>query len=351
FQLKAVIVDEKLRVRHSASVQFDTVLPEFRTHNGVIRGTEKHTVTAPTLMWVKALDILLDQLRVEGADFSKLAALSGTGQQHGTVYWNRGARSSLQNLDPAHFLHAQLASCFSIGQSPIWMDASTTQQCRGLEKAVGGAEKLADITGSVAYERFSGAQISKIAQTKPGPYENTEACAPDLATKLGEPVPCNTDLGRIHEYYVERFGFNPECRVVVFTGDNPSSLAGMVLKQGDVAISLGTSDTLFLSLPSKVSLPQGHILVNPVLDNGYMVLLCFKNGSLTRERIRDSCAEGTWETFNRYLDSTPRGNFGIWVSTTMPKRSSPGHHPVTTATTRPTTPCPNSPPLRLKSVP
>uniref|UniRef100_A0A8D8RRU0 Xylulose kinase n=1 Tax=Cacopsylla melanoneura TaxID=428564 RepID=A0A8D8RRU0_9HEMI len=353
-QLKAVIVDEKLRVRHSASVQFDTVLPEFRTHNGVIRGPEKHTVTAPTLMWVKALDILLDQLRVEGADFGKLVALSGTGQQHGTVYWSRGARSSLQNLDPAHFLHAQLASCFSIAQSPVWMDASTTQQCRDLEHAVGGAEKLADITGSVGYERFSGAQISKIAQTKPGPYENTErislvssfacslflgdyapidwsdgsgmnlldintktwcpqlleACAPELATKLGEPVPCNTDLGSVHEYYVERFGFNPECRVVVFTGDNPSSMAGMLLKEGDVAISLGTSDTLFLPSPSKVSLPQGHVLINPVLDDGYMVLLCFKNGSLTRERIRDSCAEGTWETFNRYLDSTPRGNFG-----------------------------------------
>lgn len=51
-----------------------------RTHNGVIRGPEKHVVTAPVLMWVKALDILLDQLRVEGADFGKLAALSGTGQ-------------------------------------------------------------------------------------------------------------------------------------------------------------------------------------------------------------------------------------------------------------------------------
>ncbi|XP_008485060.2 xylulose kinase-like, partial [Diaphorina citri] len=226
FQLKAVIVDEKLRVRHSAAIQFDTVLPEFRTHNGVIRGPDKHTVTAPTLMWVKALDILLDQLRVEGADFGKLVALSGTGQQHGTVYWNRGARSVLRSLDPAHFLHSQLASCFSISHSPVWMDASTTQQCRQLEAAVGGPENLAKITGSIGYERFSGAQISKIAQTKPGAYENTEACAPDLGSKLGDPVPCTTELGPVHEYYVERFGFNPECRVAVFTGDNPSSMAG-----------------------------------------------------------------------------------------------------------------------------
>lgn len=36
----------------------------------------------------------------------------------------------------------------------------------------------------------------------------------------------------------------------------------------------------------------------------------FKNGSLTRERIRDTCAEGSWDIFNQLLESTPRGNFG-----------------------------------------
>lgn len=36
----------------------------------------------------------------------------------------------------------------------------------------------------------------------------------------------------------------------------------------------------------------------------------FKNGSLTRERIRDVCAEGSWKLFNELLNSTPRGNFG-----------------------------------------
>ena len=38
------------------------------------------TVTAPVLMWVKALDILLDRLKIAGVDFSKVAALSGTAQ-------------------------------------------------------------------------------------------------------------------------------------------------------------------------------------------------------------------------------------------------------------------------------
>lgn len=38
--------------------------------------------------------------------------------------------------------------------------------------------------------------------------------------------------------------------------------------------------------------------------------LSFKNGSLTRQRIRDSAAGGSWQLFNELLDSTPRGNFG-----------------------------------------
>lgn len=50
-----------------------------RTHSGVVK-VGKNTVTGPVLMWVKALDMLLDQLRVCGADFSKVSALSGTAQ-------------------------------------------------------------------------------------------------------------------------------------------------------------------------------------------------------------------------------------------------------------------------------
>ena len=41
-----------------------------------------------------------------------------------------------------------------------------------------------------------------------------------------------------------------------------------------------------------------------------MALLCFKNGSLTRESIRDSSAEGSWKIFDKALESTNRGNDG-----------------------------------------
>lgn len=44
--------------------------------------------------------------------------------------------------------------------------------------------------------------------------------------------------------------------------------------------------------------------------NNRNVLCSFKNGSLTRERIRDTYAKGSWEEFSRLLESTPRGNLG-----------------------------------------
>lgn len=86
----------------------------------------------------------------------------------------------------------------------------------------------------------------------------------------------------------------------------------MCLKSKDIAVSLGTSDTLFLSLNDlpEEAFTEGHILTNPIEPEGYMALLCFRNGSLTRERIKKTIAEDSWSIFNELLDSTPRGNFG-----------------------------------------
>ncbi|KAF5273037.1 hypothetical protein FQR65_LT04779 [Abscondita terminalis] len=354
-QLKAIVLDDKFNVIHEATVHFDNDLPEFRTHGGVIHDKNNlGVVTAPTLMWVKALDMLMDRLTVCGVDYSKIVAISGAAQQHGSVYWHNGAEKSLQNLDSSLFLHQQLASSFSINQSPTWMDSSTSLQCKLLEDVVGGPKELAEITGSRGYERFTGAQIKKIADTKQDAYKSTgrislissflcslflekiapidyveasgtnlfdiktktwnqrllEACGSDLELKLGQPVPSNTKLGTISRYYAERWNFNPNCQIVAFTGDNSASLVGIRLNQGWVAISLGTSDTVFLWLNEPRVVLDGHIFCNPVNKDAYIGLLCFKNGSLARERIRNNCSEGSWEIFNQLLDSTPRGNFG-----------------------------------------
>ncbi|XP_029425956.1 xylulose kinase isoform X2 [Nannospalax galili] len=400
-QVKVVAVDSELNVYYEDSVHFDRDLPEFGTQGGVHVHKDRLTVTSPVLMWVQALDLILEKMKASGFDFSQVLALSGAGQgivpvfprvistvpsshpifkrspcpldiyrtlepstclpalpllpqQHGSVYWKAGASQALMSLSPALPLHQQLQACFSINDCPIWMDSSTTAQCRLLEAAVGGAQALSCLTGSRAYERFTGNQIAKVFQQNPEAYSDTErislvssfaaslflgsyspidysdgsgmnllhiqekvwsqaclaACAPHLEEKLGSPVPSCSVVGAISSYYIQRYGFAPGCKVVAFTGDNPASLAGMRLEEGDIAVSLGTSDTLFLWLQEPIPALEGHIFCNPVDSQHYMALLCFKNGSLMREKIRDDSASCSWSEFSKALRSTEMGNSG-----------------------------------------
>jgi xylulokinase len=82
-------------------------------------------------------------------------------------------------------------------------------------------------------------------------------------------------------------------------------------EEGDVGVSLGTSDTLFavVSTP-RPSGKEGHVLVNPSDSKTAMLMLCFKNGSLTREHIRDKAAGGSWEKFTNSLTTSAPGNGG-----------------------------------------
>uniref|UniRef100_A0A8C9W1B1 Xylulose kinase n=1 Tax=Scleropages formosus TaxID=113540 RepID=A0A8C9W1B1_SCLFO len=353
-QLKVVAVDEELKLVHRSRVHFDSELPEFRTRDGVHIHSNRLTVTSPPLMWVKALDVVLEKMKKEGFEFSRVKALSGCGQQHGSVYWKEGSQKLLESLHPGKPLHEILEGAFAVPDSPVWMDSSTSEQCQRLEVAVGGAQRLADITGSRAYERFTGNQIAKIYKTNPDQYKKTErislvssfaaslflgkyaeidysdgsgmnlmdifmkrwaspcldSTAPELEEKLGVPVPSTAVQGQVSPYYVGRYGFPADCKVVSFTGDNPGSLAGMRLQEGDIAVSLGTSDTVFLWIKEPRPAVEGHIFCNPIDPQAYMALICFKNGSLTRQRVRNECAGGSWDTFSEALRSTAMGNNG-----------------------------------------
>ena len=81
------------------------------------------------------------------------------------MYWSNNAASCLSNLDSNQTLAAQLfPAAFSIARAPIWQDSSTVEDCRRLEEIFGGAQALADCTGSRAYERFTGNQIARVSR-------------------------------------------------------------------------------------------------------------------------------------------------------------------------------------------
>ena len=107
-QLKALIIDSELNVIQEASVHFDNDLPEFGTHGGVHKRDDNLTVSVPTLLWVKACDLLLAKLQKKGVDFGQVSCVSGTGQQHGSVYWKKGSRDVLGNLKSGSSFFEQL---------------------------------------------------------------------------------------------------------------------------------------------------------------------------------------------------------------------------------------------------
>uniref|UniRef100_A0A7N0VMW5 Xylulose kinase n=1 Tax=Kalanchoe fedtschenkoi TaxID=63787 RepID=A0A7N0VMW5_KALFE len=354
--MKATVLDSDFRIVHSEAVYFDAELPHYETKDGVYRDESiDGRIVSPTAMWVEALDLLLVKLSQSNLDFSKIVAVSGSAQQHGSVYWKTGAAKILSTLDSERRLVDQLGDAFSTKESPIWMDSSTTAQCREIEKAMGGATALSQLTGSCAHERYTGPQIRKIFQTRPDVYHNTErislvssfvasiligvyaridqtdgagmnlmdiknsawskealeATAPGLADKLGELAPAHAVAGVISPYFVERFQFSKKCLVIQCSGDNPNSLAGLTLSSpGDLAISLGTSDTVFGIMNELKPRIEGHIFPNPVDTESYMVMLVYKNGSLTREDVRNRYAEKSWEVFNKYLEQTAPLNDG-----------------------------------------
>ncbi|KAI0306053.1 hypothetical protein B0F90DRAFT_1624083 [Multifurca ochricompacta] len=361
-QLKALVINEKGIVKYGLAVSYDRDLPQYGTKNGAMYGPRSGEVTSPAAMWVEALELILQRMKDVGVDFSRICAISGAGQQHGSIYWSKTAEETLVSLNPSKTLVSQLDShAFSIRNSPIWQDSSTTRECRELEEIIGGPQALADLTGSRAYERFTGTQIKKIQRERPDAYWATsrislvssflpslflgfiapievsdasgmnlmdvatcrwderllEVCGgPELREKIGpEPVLCGTVLGKIATWWVRRWGFDPDCLIAPFTGDNPATMVALSTP-GDAVLSLGTSTTYLLAISPSVTHPArfttSHLLAHPTTTGAHIAMLCYKNGSLAREKVRNEHANGDWARFNEMVAATPPGNDGKW---------------------------------------
>ena len=352
--LTAIVVDsESRRVVFQDAIAFDEALPRYGTDHGVLpRSAPDEAVSSP-VMWAEALDLMLGRIAASGLDLARLAAISGSAQQHGSVYMNGRAAAALAALEPSRPLVDQIAPLLSRDVSPIWMDSSTRVECAEITAAVGGAGELSRHTGSRAFERFTGPQIRKFFKTQPAAYRETDrvhlvssfmasllaghhapidpgdgsgmnlmdlatsgwwapavaATAPDLDRKLPPVRPASSVVGALSRYWQERHRL-PPALVVPWSGDNPCSLIGTgLVREGRVAISLGTSDVIFglMREPRVDPTGTGHVFGAPT--GAFMGLTVFKNGSLARERVRDTFGL-TWQQFSHVLETTPPGNHG-----------------------------------------
>ncbi|PHH62923.1 hypothetical protein CDD81_6556 [Ophiocordyceps australis] len=382
-QLKAIVVGSDLATVAQAKVDFDADLgAKYGIHKGVHANDSTGQVTAPVAMWLEAVDLVLSRLasttskasEVGGRDLMRrIRAIGGSGQQHGSIFWNDLAAQKLGGLEASTPLVEQLSGALALASSPNWQDQSTQRECDAFDAALGGREQLAQTTGSGAHHRFTGPQIMRLRRTRPDVYARTahislvsswlasvllgklapldlaDVCGmnlwdlqqqqysepllrlaagdshaeqQNLRKLLGEPLLDGAAaLGPVAPYFVSRYGFAPDCQVVPFTGDNPATILALPLRPLDAIVSLGTSTTFLMNTPNYCPDGSYHFFNHPTTPGHYMFMLCYKNGGLAREKVRDTLPRpvpgGTgWETFDQAIVETPPLDLPDAASTT-----------------------------------
>jgi len=353
--LSALLIDTDTgKVVADNCVNFGERLPQYNSPKGFLPNDDASIKHSDPLMWVDALDLLLQEMRDAGVDFSKVRGISGAGQQHGSVYLSKSLDEA-GDWSPATPLREQVRPLLARKTSPIWMDSSTSTECAEIASAMGGDEKVAAISGSRATLRFTGPQIRRFSKTSPAEWQRTtevhlvssfmasllvgksagidfgdgagmnlldlaqgrwslalvDATAAGLVQKLKPAVASSSVVGEISGYFVKKYGFAKGTRVIAFTGDNPSSLVGMgASRPGTAVISLGTSDTVFTAMTAPRTDPQGYgsVFGNPA--GGFMSLPCFSNGSLAREEIAKKFGLSWADFASAIVDQTKPGNGG-----------------------------------------
>jgi len=98
--LTAVLINlSKSEVIIRYSINFDEELPHYNTQNGVLSSNGGKIVHSSPLMWLEALELLFKALVQKNLPLKEIKAISGSSQQHGTVYLNNSFETTLKNLD------------------------------------------------------------------------------------------------------------------------------------------------------------------------------------------------------------------------------------------------------------
>src|SRR6185369_13481023 len=86
--LSAVVIDlDTRKVVYEKSLNFDQALPHYKTKNGVLPNRDPLVKHSSPLMWAEALDLIFAGMKRDGVALGKILCVSGSGQQHGSVYF------------------------------------------------------------------------------------------------------------------------------------------------------------------------------------------------------------------------------------------------------------------------
>jgi len=369
--LSAVLIDidsREIVYRYSLDYQKDSRLKKYgiQGENYILPPKNEGEANQPPKMFLTALDALFTDIKAAGMPMRDIVVCNTSAQQHGHAYISRQARTILGRLNIPGSTKSNLVKilegCFSLDLVPTWMTSDTVKEADFLRTFVGGPEKMIQLSGSNSPARFTGAVIRKIAMQYPEAYQETEhihllsslipavltgnsrvpldfgnACGMSmmdyqgkdwsiklvkavadglpggesaLRNKLLPIVPPYTVVGRIATYFIERYGFNPDCRILAGSGDNPQS---KVLVTGNL-LSLGSS------LVNMISTDGKHLDMSGSSNAMYdgigrpFIFSCRTNGTLVWDQLRAAYGlkKEEYQPAEKALKETPVGKYMVF---------------------------------------
>ncbi len=279
----------------------------------VATGAARHPDTQPPVSeqdpraWWSALVKAFAQLGEHRRD---VVAISVAGQQHGLVLLDALG-------DPAR-------------PAKLWNDTTSSPQADALVAAL-GAERWATVTGSVPVAAFTVTKLAWVAEHEPGvldrvakvmlphDYLTWRLCGAHVTDRgdasgtgwfnpqsgeylpdmLARSVPGGSDwqarlplvlgpdvvAGTVTLSAAAELGLSGEVLVGPGTGDNMGAALGLGLRSGDVAISLGTSGTVFAVSDTPTADVSGAVAGFASASGNYLPLVCTLNATKVTDRV------------------------------------------------------------------
>lgn len=283
--------------------------------------------------WVAAMQTCFD--RIDPAMRERISALAVSGQQHGFVPVDAAG----EVLAPAK----------------LWCDTSTTAECAQIMDAVGGAARTIALAGNPILAGYTASKLPWTKTHRPDAYARlatillphdylnvvltgerfcewgdasgtgwldvrtrtwskellraTDADR-DLAACL-PPIAPPDALFDIDPATAARLGVPATVKVAVGGGDNMMAAIGTgCVEEGRLAMSLGTSGTLFAYSDTPVVDPDGAWAAFCSSTGGWLPLICTMNCTVATEQVATLFGFSTREG-DAHLQATPPGADGL----------------------------------------
>ena len=283
--------------------------------------------------WVAAMQACFD--RIDPAVRARIVALSVSGQQHGFV----PVDAQGEVLAPAK----------------LWCDTSTTAECAQIMDAVGGASRTIALAGNPILAGYTASKLPWTKTHRPDAYARLATIllphdylnfvltgqrfcewgdasgtgwldvrtrtwskellrATDADRDLGAclpPIAAPDALFDIDPSAAAQLGVPATAKVAVGGGDNMMAAIGTgCVEEGRLAMSLGTSGTLFAYSDTPVVDPDGAGAAFCSSPGGGLPLDCTRNGTVATDQVATAFGFSTREG-DAHLHTTPPGADGL----------------------------------------